>query len=374
MSVTPCREKWPGTMSQRERFNAQMHYRPFDRSVNVEFGFWEENFTEWAMFKDNGVSNNNQAHQFLNFDIMPAIMGNTWIHPPFEQEVIEEREKTKLIRDGEGLIAEVPKDGHSIIPHFMESSVKTPQDWERVKAERFRLDDPARQHDLDRLKQQHPEDRDYPLGVGTGSMIGKIRNLLTLMGLSDAVFDYPDMVEDMVETCCQLVEHHLDQLLPHFSFDFAAGWEDISCNSGPLVHKDFFYNVVVPRYKRIGQKLRTHGVDIWYTDSDGDVRALIPGFLEAGLNTMFPWEVNGSGHPGQALDQYGKELRIIGGVNKMQLRKGREATRKYLESLAPYVERGGFIPHCDHRCPPDVDPDDYLYYLDVKEELFGQPR
>jgi uroporphyrinogen decarboxylase len=40
----------------------------------------------------------------------------------------------------------------------------------------------------------------------------------------------------------------------------------------------------------------------------------------------------------------------------MALIAGREATRDWLESLVPWVERGGFIPHVDHRCPPDVTP------------------
>jgi uroporphyrinogen decarboxylase len=52
--------------------------------------------------------------------------------------------------------------------------------------------------------------------------------------------------------------------------------------------------------------------------------------------------------------------------------KGREAIKAYMETLGPLVERGGYIPFCDHRCPPNVDPDDYLYYLDLKEEMFGQ--
>ena len=58
-------------------------------------------------------------------------------------------------------------------------------------------------------------------------MIGKIRDLLTFEGLAYACYDYPEMVEDMVETCCLLVEDFLDQVLPHFDFDFASGWEDI---------------------------------------------------------------------------------------------------------------------------------------------------
>ena len=48
-----------------------------------------------------------------------------------------------------------------------------------------------------------------------------------------------------------------------------------------------------------------------------------------------------------------------------------EAIKKYMESLVPCVERGGYVPFCDHHCPPDVKPEDYLYYLDLKEQMFG---
>jgi len=133
----------------------------------------------------------------------------------------------------------------------------------------------------------------------------------------------------------------------------------------------FFRDIVTPRYRRISRKLRAHGVDLWYVDCDGDVRPLLPHFLAGGVNILFPWEVNGSGPPGEALDRWGPELRIMGGMDKMALGAGRAAIRRALESLAPWVGRGGFIPFCDHRCPPNVDPDDYLYYLDLKQELFG---
>jgi len=58
-------------------------------------------------------------------------------------------------------------------------------------------------------------------------------------------------------------------------------------------------------------------------------------------------------------------------VDKIELAKGPEAIRKYLDSLVPYVERGGYIQFCDHRCPPNVKVEYYLYYLDLKEQMFG---
>lgn len=370
MKVQPLREKWKGTMTDRERFNNQMHYRPVDRCFNMEFGYWDENFREWKMFKDNGIKSNWQADVFFNFDRIETIGGNTWLNPGFATTVLEETETTRTVRNGDGLIA-VEEKNSSSIPHYIKSSVVTPDDWKRVKEEMLNIDDPDRIIDVEYLKENNPEDRDYPLCVSCGSMIGKIRDMLTFEGLAYACYDYPDMVEDMVETCCRLVEHFLDQVLPHFDFDLASGWEDICFKNGPIVSVDFFKNVVTPRYKRIRKKLDRYGIDLWYTDCDGDVRPILPYLMEGGINCLFPFEVNGCAHPAELLDEYGKELRIMGGVDKMALGSGRGAIDAYLKTLVPLVERGGYIPFCDHRCPPNVPEEDYLYYLDLKEKMFG---
>ena len=55
----------------------------------------------------------------------------------------------------------------------------------------------------------------------------------------------------------------------------------------------------------------------------------------------------------------------------MALGAGPDAIKTCMESLVPSVECGGYIPFCDHRCPPNVKPEDYLYYLDLKEQMFG---
>ena len=368
--IKPFRPKWRGTMTERERFRRQMHHQPVDRCFNMEFGYWDDNFKLWPMFRDHGITNNNDADVFLNFDRTGTVYGR-WMHPVFPPEEIRRTATTRILRNGDGLIAEVPLDGHDTIPHFLEATVKTPDDWAKVKAERFDRKHPDRRLDVAALQKKFPADRDYPVGIWCGSMIGKVRDMLTVEGLAYAVFDYPDMVEDIVEVSCQLIEDTLDQVLPHMKFDFASGWEDICYKSGPLVSVGFFRDVVVPRYQRITKKLRAHGVDIFWSDCDGDVRPLIPHFLAGGVNTMFPWEVNGSGHPGESLEKWGPELRIMGGMDKMVLGRNRTEIRSYLESLVPYVAKGGFIPFCDHRCPPNVDPDDYLYYLKLKEDLLG---
>lgn len=370
-NIVPCRAPWRGTMTARERFNRQMHYQPVDRCFNMEFGYWEENFHEWDLFVKNGVTNNEEADRFFSFDPIAMVGANTWMAPAFEYKIVRETETTKIIQNGDGLFAEVPKDGHDTIPHYVKSSVVTPEDWKRVKEEKFQRNHQSRIPDIEALRQQHPSTRDYPLGISCGSMIGRIRDMLTFEGLAYATYDYPEMVEDMVETCCVIVEDILDCILPHIDFDYASGWEDICFKNGPIVSVDFFKNVVAPRYKRIQKKLAANGIDIWYIDCDGDVRPIMPYFLESGVNCLFPFEVNGCAHPAELFKEYGKDLRIMGGVDKIQLGNGPAAIKAYMKTLVPLVERGGYIPFCDHRCPPNVKPADYLYYLDLKEQMFG---
>lgn len=371
MAIQPIRKPWRGTMTARERFNRQMHWQSVDRSFNMEFGYWNENFTTWPLFYENGIRNNGEADVFFAFDRIGQIGGATWMCPAFEEKEIG-RHDNKIIRiNADGLMAEVLASGKDTIPNYLKSSVTTPDDWKRVKEEHFDRHHPGRKMDVERLKKAYPDDRDYPLGISCGSMIGKIRDMMTFEGLAYACYDYPDMVEDMVETCCVLVEDSLDQVLGEITFDYASGWEDICFKNGPIVSVPFFRDVVMPRYKRIRKKLDEHGIDLWYTDCDGDVRPILPYLLEGGINCLFPFEVNSCAHPGELLDQYDGQLRIMGGVDKMALGAGRDAIKAYLKSLEKYVARGGYIPFCDHRCPPNVNPDDYLYYLDLKEKMFG---
>ena len=86
MSITPCRPKWKGTMTDRERFNNQMHYKPVDRCFNMEFGYWEENFTQWDHLR------RERHHEQLRKPMSSststasaASAGHVWMHPRFAE-------------------------------------------------------------------------------------------------------------------------------------------------------------------------------------------------------------------------------------------------------------------------------------------------
>jgi uroporphyrinogen decarboxylase len=67
MGITPIRNKWKSAMTDRERFNRQMHYQRVDRSFNMEFGYWDENYTQWDIFVNNGIKTEERANIFWPF-------------------------------------------------------------------------------------------------------------------------------------------------------------------------------------------------------------------------------------------------------------------------------------------------------------------
>ncbi|MDR0730530.1 MAG: hypothetical protein LBF63_02605, partial [Treponema sp.] len=141
MTATPIRKKWKSAMSDRERFNRQMHYQSVDRCFNMEFGYWDDNFTIWDIFVDNGIKNNGEADVFFSFDRIESTGGPTFMSPPIQERELEIRDNKRIIINGDGLLAEVPLAGSgSSIPHFLKSSITTPEDWKKVKEEHFDLD------------------------------------------------------------------------------------------------------------------------------------------------------------------------------------------------------------------------------------------
>jgi len=106
-------------------------------------------------------------------------------------------------------------------------------------------------------------------------------------------------------------------------------------------------------------------------DCDGCIDALLPIWLENGVNVMFPIEV-GTWEASIApwREQYGRELRGVGGMNKNVFSKDFDAVDQEIERLRPLVALGGYIPCPDHRIAPDAKWENVAYYVKRMREVF----
>jgi uroporphyrinogen decarboxylase len=142
--------------------------------------------------------------------------------------------------------------------------------------------------------------------------------------------------------------------------------------AGPLISPKHFKQYLVPHYRRLADLLHQHGVDVIWVDCDGRIDRLLPLWLEAGVNCMFPVEVGTWGaDPIRYRREYGRDLLMMGGFSKRILAGQKEEIEREVYRLAPLVEEGGFIAFCDHRVPADVPLENYWFYLQTVRKVWG---
>ena len=67
--------------------------------------------------------------------------------------------------------------------------------------------------------------------------------------------------------------------------------------------------------------------------------------------------------------QFGKNLIIIGGIDKRELAKGKVEIDKQLEMVKEMLSYGGYFPNCDHHITPDISYENIKYFLSKLRKL-----
>lgn len=347
-------------VNDRELFNAIMHYDDFDRMPVFHWTSWPETHREWI---EQGMPEDVPEHVYFNASPITHSVGvDIGLHPLFEEEVLEETNAWRIIRQNDGVIAQHWKD-QSCIPKFIDYTLKGEDGWEEYKKRLQPCPSRIPENLAERI--ESAKSATVPVSVPTGSMIGWIRNWMGVENLAYLCYDNRDLLKEMVDTIADLVIWGLEQVLPHVKVDLGWGWEDICFRTGPLISPDIFKEVAVPAYSRIAQKLREYGCDLYLVDCDGLIEHLIPHWLEAGVNVMFPLEIGAwQADPMELRRRFGKELLIFGGIDKRALAQGRAAIDAEIERRLPIMKEGGFVALPDHLIIPGTPLEDYKYYLE----------
>jgi uroporphyrinogen decarboxylase len=365
-------------MTPRQRFGATMHYQRRDRVPICDFGFWDETPLQWhkqGLPRD--ITASQQLSDYFQMDCYGGThyiaFGNnlgvsTFVHPKFPVRILEDRGENELIQQDDGITV-VRKKYMTSIPQHHAHLLRDRQSWRKHYKPRLDPDGPGRfAGDFpQRVAEWKNCGRPYCLTVPGGSLWGWLRNWMGLEAISYVVYDDPAFFEEMVATMADLCCGVLSKLLATgVQFDNCGFWEDMCYNCGPLLSPALFKKYLSPHYRRITDLLRKHNVEVIWVDCDGKIDSLVPLWLEAGVNCMFPVEVGTwDGDPVRFRREYGKDLLLMGGFDKHILQRSQPEIEKEIHRLLPLVEEGGYIPFCDHRVPPDVTLDNYRFYLET---------
>ncbi len=356
-------------LSHRERFLRTFEFKSVDRVPNYEFGYWKETIDRWHMEglpievqSDKDVELYLGLEGLESIEYLPIAIG-IWPNPP--SITLRREDDKEVVADGLGGIF-VKKVYTSTIPHYIRYPIRSREDWKRIKPF-FDPKTPGRiPLNWNDIIEEYGN-RDCPVRISVGSLYGWLRNLMGVERISIAFYKEPDWIEEMMDTIIDLTISILRIVLKDIKVYWAWFWEDMAYSKGPLLSPKLFERFMVPRYKRITEILHEYGVKIVVVDCDGNIDALVPGWLEAGVNCMFPLEARYV-DPYKLREKFGKRILLMGGVDKRALIVGGSAIDRELERLTPLLEEGGYIPTVDHRVPPDVSYQNYLHYMKKKKE------
>lgn len=307
------------------------------------------------------------------------VLGRNYVYaippivPSYETKILSEDAHTiSLVNEG-GQVVRVDKRDPQKMPMYLDHPVKDRATWQDYK-KRLDPNTPGRfpsdwQAYVDRMNA-----KEEPLLLNVGSFFGFLREWMGLEPLLYALHDDPGLIEDMMDTLCEMEVVCITRALKDIHADGAMFWEDMAFKSGSLISPKMFRQFMMPRYKVITELLRSKGIDIIFVDSDGGLNQLIPLWLKSGINFFWPLECAAGNDAVELRKKYGKDVILGGNIDKRALLKDKSVIREEVLSKVPYLlETGGYFPSVDHFVPPDVPFENYVYLINTLREVAGIP-
>jgi len=181
----------------------------------------------------------------------------------------------------------------------------------------------------------------------------------------------PGLVREMMQIQGEFVADLTERLLCDVQIDAAIFSEPIGDNHGPLISPQMYKEVVLSSYRPILAALRRHSVEVVILRTYANARLLIPVLLDKGIDCLWACEVNAEAMDYRSLrKEFGKRLRLIGGVDLDALRGDKESIRCELEEKVPLLlEQGGYVPLADGRVRKEIPFENYVYYRELLEKI-----
>ena len=358
-------------MTSRERFLETMLFGTPDR-IPYRFGGPRQSTLE-AWYKQ-GLPKDIDFYRLLGVDHWEGLPISLGPIPAFEEVVLEETEHHKIWIDNLG----AKRIDHKVLPtpgfvtrKWLEFPVKDRRDFLEM-TKRYDPNTPGR-YPAD-WEEQKPrwQHRSFVLGLTLQSMFWRVRDWVGFEGLCMMCCDAPSLVHEMMEYVADFTIAALDRGLSEVDVDYVYFNEDMAYKTASMISPAMVKTFMWPRYRKLVRFLRDKGVSVLIMDCDGHIGELIPVWLDVGINAVSPVEIAANNDPVVYRKKYGKNLGMLGGIDKRELRFDKTRVRKEVietHQVPWLIEQGGYIPGVDHGVPPDVPVRNFLYMCELIKEI-----
>ena len=317
-------------MNNKQRFNNIMSYQNVDRIIYFEEGIRKEVLKKW------GIKKSDYLNQFkvdyreeIVPDVDPKPIFKKW--PSTKKELITLKNRLN------------PNDSRRI-PENFNKNIKI-----------------LNESDYPIILRVH---RGFflSLGVYDNHRFLEVINLL----IEDPVF-----IKDYMKIQGIFASNLAEIILKKIKVDAVFFSEPIGSNFNSLISPQMYEEFVLESYVPLLSLCDKYNIQTKIFLTYANASALIPSILKYGINCLWACEVNCKEMDYLLLrDKFGKDLRLIGGIDLDTLLHDKTSIKKEIMTKVPtLVEQGGYIPLADGRIRPNVPYENYVYYRNLIEEI-----
>lgn len=218
--------------------------------------------------------------------------------------------------------------------------------------------------------------------VNAGDRLDRTAQLKTLMYLRGMEQTYIDIATDPGLVDCIL--HHIVSYFLEYNrrvFEAADGGidifmmgDDFGTQDGPIVGVDTWRRLFKPGFKAYIELAHEFGIPVMH-HTCGDVRALIPDFIECGLDILQSLQPRAGMDLRRLKRDYGRDLCFHGSIDIQEtLPRGTPADvrAEVADRIEAGAREGGVILCTAHNIPPETPIDNVVALFEAYRELGGR--
>ncbi|MEM1509505.1 MAG: uroporphyrinogen decarboxylase family protein [Thermofilaceae archaeon] len=355
-------------MDSRERIYSLLRLEEADRVGLIDFP-WPETIERW---RQEGLPRTVSIHKYFGFDIYHFGVD---VSPKFDSIVIEEGNEWLIYRDSYGVMVKSWRE-KSGTPQPVEPAIKTLDDFKEYIEPLLDPELPFR-----------ASSRNYPFRGDLEKAVEKLQHDFFVVASILGPFEYVrHIVGESIDRILKLLYRDQRMLIYMFErigrflskvaetledigLDSIWVWDDLAYKGGPFISPNHYKELVMPQHARVISTFRRAGKPA-ILHTDGNVKPLIPYFIEAGFTALQPLEVKANMDVRELKELYGDKLAFIGNIDARALAAGPDKISEEVNRKVPIAARGGgYIAGSDHSVPPDVSLSSYRFFSDLVKKV-----
>jgi uroporphyrinogen decarboxylase len=357
-------------LTSRERISRILKHQPVDRIGSSE-SFWGGTHQAWT--EQGHLAKGESLEDHFGFDLRMDWCFNSVADLDFKDEIVEETEEHKLVRNGNGALLRwwKARDG---TPEHVDFLVKDRATWEEhARPHLLNSANYRRRINFETFRTKRAEAQAKNLffcwsGINVFELMHPLcGHINMLMGMALA----PDWVKDMCTVYSDLTINLMEILFAGEGLpDGVFFYEDMGFKERPFMSPAMYKDIIWPAHKRTFEYAHSRGLPV-IVHSCGFVEPLLPGLIEAGMDCLQVIEVKAGMDLLRLKKNFGDRIALFGGMDIRTLETNDRAVveAELMRKLPAAMAGSGYILHTDHSVSPRVNYETYRYFLDRGRQI-----